>query len=892
MIVGREAEQARIQALLDEARRGRTGTLVVLGEPGIGKTALLDEVCAHGSSLRVLRVTAVEAESPTPFAGLDALLRPLHSFLPRLVAPQRAALEVALAVSGDGGAEPLAVGAGTLTLLAEAAAEQPLLVCIDDAHWLDPPSANAVAFAARRLVAEEIAFLVALRPGKESPFEKGFAQLALPPLRRGDARRVLSLRVEDVPAASVERLLDLAEGNPLALLELPAAVAAPVPDAASSPSGRVSQAFASRLEAMPRPVRMMLALGAVEPDGAAVRRAGSVLGLDGEPTGVLDASRLAWLDVDGIHFRHPLVRSLAYTGLTSEERRDVHRALAEVLTDERDRDRRAWHLGAAATDADDEVAALLEQTAERARRRGGNGAAADALERAAHLSRGEVDRARRMTAAARSAFWAGEPARALRLAEAALACAPDATARADALLEHASIRGAQGVSYDEERFTAAVAGLEGLDPDRLTRLLMSGVTWRMQALDATGAVERADRLERVARSAGGWWGPRGLATAAAAHLAAGDTERFWALFEEVLDDDAVTANMALDLVWAERYAEARHALDASLRDGRTTGNRMRVIWNQACLAHLEVRLGRLAEAELAAAEAIALGEAHGTLLWLAVSRAALAVAQAWQGSEESRVTAAAAAAGARAAGTLIDELAARAGAGLIGTGVGDWEAVVEELTPSEQVWHASSFMEPGAAPFVPDLIEAHARLGDEAEARRALDRFRLAAERAQRRWALAAVARCEGLLAGSDSFDEPFGRALALLEGTPIVLERARAQLAYGGRLRRAGRRRDARIQLRAAHEAFTASGAKPWADRAAAELKATGAKLGPRAPERRAQLTPQELQIAHLVAEGRTNKEIAVQLYLSPKTIEYHLANAYRKLEVHSRAELTRVIS
>ena len=201
-------------------------------------------------------------------------------------------------------------------------------------------------------------------------------------------------------------------------------------------------------------------------------------------------------------------------------------------------------------------------------------------------------------------------------------------------------------------------------------------------------------------------------------------------------------------------------------------------------------------------------------------------------------------------------------------------------------------MEPSAVPFVPDLAEAHIRLDETAGAEHVLGRFRQAAERAQRRWALAAVARCDGLLAPPGSFDDPFRHALSLLEGAPTVLERARAELAYGERLRRAGRRREARIQLRAAHETFASSGAAPWADRAAAELAATGENLGARTVERRSQLTPQELQIAYLVAEGKTNKEIAVRLYLSPKTIEYHLANAYRKLDVHSRAELTRVVS
>ncbi len=891
MIVGRETERARLRTLLDEARRGRTGVLVAVGDPGIGKTALLDDLCAEASFTRVLRATGVESESTVPFAGLDAVLRPLVDLLPRLVPPQRAALETALALSAGAEAEPLAIGAGTLSLLAEAASEQPLLVCLDDAHWLDPPSAVALAFAARRLVAEEIAFVIATRPGEPSALVCGFPELELAPLARDDARRLVEGR-PDVPTRLVERVLDLAAGNPLALLELPPSAGEPVPMLEPLPSGRVRQAFAARLDALPDEARLVLALAAVELDPDAVRRAAALLGLDEESVAAAEASGLARLEAGGVHFRHPLVRMLAYASLEPEQRRKAHDALARVLTADVDRDRRAWHLGSARTSPSPDVAALLEETAERARARGGNRAAADALERAARLSPRIEDRARRLTAAARSAFWSGDSKRGRELAEEALSLAPDSGARADALLEIAGIRGAQGDTYDEDRFTASVAGLHDLDPDRLTRLLLFTVSWRAQALDATGAVERATELERVAREAGAWWRPRGLAAAAAAHLCRGDSDRFWTLFQEVIDDDAVTANMALDLVWTERFAEARHALEATLLEGRSSGNTIRIIWNQACLAHLETRLGRLDAAQLAASEAITLGEAHGTAFWVAIARAALAVVEAWQGADECLRTAADAIAAARNAGSLVDELSARGASSLCRAASGEWEALAEELGPAERSWYESSFMEPSAVTFVPDLVEAYVRLDETGAAERLLGRFREAAERSQRRWALAAVARCEGLLAPSESFDEFFRSALSLLDGAPTVLERARAELSYGERLRRAGRRREARIQLRAAHETFAVVGAVPWTNRAVAELAATGETLGTRTVERRSQLTSQELQIAHLVAEGRTNREIAVRLYLSPKTIEYHLANAYRKLDVHSRAELTRLVS
>jgi len=320
---------------------------------------------------------------------------------------------------------------------------------------------------------------------------------------------------------------------------------------------------------------------------------------------------------------------------------------------------------------------------------------------------------------------------------------------------------------------------------------------------------------------------------------------------------------------------------------------MRVIWNQAALATLELRLGRLVQATTAAAEAITLGDTHGIHNWAGLGRGALAGVHAWRGEiDPCREAVVDAVAAAREARSLADELAARSALGLLWLGLGRHEDVLDELLAPQHLWAESTHIEPGSAAFVPDLVEAHAHLGRLEDARLVLEHFRAAAERTNRRWALAAVARCDGILAPTGGFAESFERSLALLDGSPLALDRARTQLVYGERLRRAGRRREARIHLRAAHEAFAAVDAVPWAERAGAELRATGETVGPRTPDRRGELTPQELQIAALVGEGRTNKEIAARLYLSPKTIEYHLGNAYRKLGVHSRVELTRVVA
>jgi DNA-binding CsgD family transcriptional regulator len=887
VVIGREAERARIDALLEAGRRGRTGGLVVSGEPGIGKTALLEDAVARAAGMRVLRLTAVESESTLPFAGLHALLRPLVELLPRLEEPQEQALRIALALTTGDQPDVLAVNAGTLGLLAEAAAERPVLVAIDDAQWLDAPSADALVFAARRLEGEELVFVVAIRADESSAFDRAFERLELGPLARGDAQALLSRRREPVPPSGVERLLELAEGNPLALLELPAGLAEDTPDEVTAPD-RVRKAFAARLDTLPAESRRALALAAAEPDPAAVRIAAETLELGGAALAPAEAAGLVRLDADGVVFRHPLVRSLAYSAVDPALRRDAHRALAEALRDDADRDRRAWHLAAAATEPDEELARLLEETADRAEARGGHAAAARALERAARLSRDRAAIARRLTRSARLAFWAGDADRALRAAEEAAEVAPDQQARTNALLEIVSVREAQTSSHSDP-ILDALAHIEGLAADESVRVLLLVINQRSAALDARGAVDLVPRIVDSARQADSWWKPRGLTVAACAHLAAGDPAGFERFLAEAADDEGAVANHALDLVWAERYDLARRTLETTLREARLSGNRMRIIWNQMCFAHLELRVGRLGAATTAAAEAITLADAHGMRNWAGIGRSALAGVHAWRGDTDAcRTVADEALAAARESYVLPDELAAHGALGLLAVGLGRYEEAVDELAPLHRLWAGSTHIEPSSAAFVPDLVEAHAHLGEVEEARRVLESFSGPAERTRRQWALAAVARAEGILAGANAFAEAFERSLALLDSSPLTLDRARTQLSYGERLRRGGRRREARTHLRAAHEAFAAVDAVPWAERAAAELRATGATVGPRTPDRRAELTPQELQIADLVGEGKTNKEIASQLYLSPKTIEYHLANAYRKLGVHSRVELT----
>jgi DNA-binding CsgD family transcriptional regulator len=904
VVVGRELERARIRALLEAARRGRTAVLVLVGEPGIGKTALLDDACSSTSGMRVLRATAAESESTLSFAGLHALLRPLLDLLPRLGEPQARALRVALSLNDGDVPDRLAVNAGTLALLAEAAAERPLLVVVDDAHWLDRPSADALGFAARRLEGEELAFLFARRAGEPTDLDRPFEQLGLEPLERSDAQTLLSYRPEPVPADAVGRILDLAAGNPLALLELPVALAVDAPRAEGTATDRVRRAFAARLESLPQPARLALVLAAAEPDPGAVRRAGESLGLDEGALVAAEAAGLVQLGPGGVTFRHPLVRSIAYSAVDPAERRAAHQALSEAIPDPRNRDRRAWHLGAAATEHDEEIAALLEATADRARARGGYATEARALERSAELSPDEQDRARRLHAACRAAYWAGEKAHALRLGELALGLAHDALVRADIRHQLAVIadfdRELRHSSPSSRQLERTASEVEPLDPARAIALLGIVLQRHRQLPDAAAAHEVAVRRLALAERVGGERLIRALQDVAATHCLRGDV----AEAEQLLDRVAVAREQATELpvyasqaaeplLWLERYDELRDLLAGSLERARSEENLLRVSFDLTNLGTLELRLGRLEAAARAAGEALLLAESTQSHYLEACDLAVLAGVDARRGDRvacESHAERAASLAHTLDDNSILAE--SKLALGVLALGEGRYGDAAAELEPVARIVLKGGIREPNVVPYGPELVEAYARLGRHEDAARELEALEQAAHACRRHSALAAAARCRGLLAPNESYDVHFEEAIASYSARSMDFEQARTELGYGERLRRTGRRREARVQLRAALEQLQAIGAAPWAERARAELHATGETVGARPPRGTEQLTPQELHIAELVGEGRTNKEIAARLYLSPKTIEYHLANAYRKLDVHSRAELTRIIS
>ncbi len=503
MLVGRHRELEQIDAVLNEARRGRSGTLAIVGEPGVGKTSLLEQARERARDLRVLTASGVESESELPFAGLHELLRPLLDLLSRIPAAQARALGAALGVE-QAAPDPFAVGVGTLSLLVEAAEEIPVVVLLDDVQWLDHASANAMLFAARRLRLEQIAVIAALRAGSAPAFD-ALPRLDLEPLATEDARHLLRTRQSPVAPADEERVLAAAAGNPLVLLELPVELAQDLPTATSSHE-RLRRTFAQRIDALPTEARLGLLLAAAESDAATVRRAAVLQHLEHPLTPAEDAG-LIRVSQEALDFRHPVVRSLAYANASAQERAAAHRALAEASSDAGDIDRRAWHLAAAANAPDETVAALLEQTAERAIARGGQAAAARALERAARLSLAALNRARRLVAAARAQRSGGDANKARALAEEARSLTDEPALRADiAFLLH--VIGQWNGSASDEALLLRELEVEGIDDERRLKLLMLVIGGRMDRWDATGAAALAPQLEHYATGAGPDWALR------------------------------------------------------------------------------------------------------------------------------------------------------------------------------------------------------------------------------------------------------------------------------------------------------------------------------------------------------------------------------------------------
>ena len=897
MLLGRDRERQELDAALAAARLSRSSVLVVAGEPGIGKTTLLEHASeqALSSGMRVLRARGIESEARVPFAGLLELLRPALTALDRIPAPQRAALEGALALRPASAQDRFAVGAALLNLLAAHAEDAPVAVLVDDAHWLDGSSADALLFAMRRLVADPIAVVVAVRDDERS-FVEG-AQLPTLVLRGLDRESAAAL----VGDAAVDRLYSATAGNPLALLELApeASRLAELPIDTPAPiQGSVVRGFVRRAEALPERTRGALLV-------AAASDTGDLASLERAHPGSLDdllpaeADGLVALRDGRVDFRHALARSAVYGAAGAAERRAAHRALADALPD-RDADRRAWHLALATVGPDDAASSALEQAGGRAYERSAYAVATAAYERAATLS---LTPAELLYRAADAAWLAGQPDRALALLDDAERheLDDDLAVRVEHLCGQITAR--RGPVNEARSILAGVAERAAvLDVERAVLIYAEATVVSFYAGDAREMLRTGSRAVELARETNG----RAAIFAGLAHgmalVFAGEGEdgarsirqavASLEASDELRDDPHLVVWAAMGPLWL-REAEA----------GRSLWERaLELVRSRAALGALPELLVHVARdwattdewpaANAAYGEAIALARETGQGVALGFGLAGLAWLEARQGRDaECRAHAAEAREACRLIGVRVHELWALAALGDLELGLGRPEEAVRHYEEWDKLLHEREIEDTDLSP-APELVETYLALARADDAAAVAAPHEESARAKGQPWALARAARARGLLADDESFAEEFEAALALHEQTPDVFEAARTRVVYGARLRRAGKRVRAREQLRDAFEAFEALGALPWADRARTELEATGEKARKRDASTLDQLTPQELQIAFLLAEGRTTREAAASMFLSPKTIEYHLRNVYRKLGVRSRPELAAAVA
>jgi DNA-binding CsgD family transcriptional regulator len=900
MLVGRESERSAVDALLQSARSERSAALVLRGEPGIGKTALLEYATDSAHDMTVLRCVGIEAEHELPFASMHQLVRPCLELVDRLPAPQAAALRGALGLSFDAIQDRFLVSAGLLSLLAEACDERPVLCCVDDAQWLDPPSAEALVFAARRFQAEPIALLMAARSGDGREFDApGLDELEIVGLDEQHAQALLSARLDRPVAPDVAlHLLQSAHGNPLALLELPLALSEAQLDGVEPiigpppVRGAVEAAFGSRVAELPDPTRRLLLLAAADDAGdlATVQSAAEALGLD--LTDLDEAERRGLVRIEGgVAFRHPLVRSAVYRAATRSERREAHEALAAAVEDPVSG---AWHRAVVADRPDEGLAGELERAGMQAVGRSAHATAAVTFERAADLSVDAAARGRRLRGAAQAAMDAGrlDGAVAMVARSRALASDPFEVAQLDVIL--ATEAGRRGSPADGSRMLREAADtVAEVAPELATELALWSVFTGLQAgWDLERFVESDRVLERIAFDGTLGVFARDVAAGLNAMFAgdnAGAGDRFAAALEH-RDEMTGQRTVAMPVfIWAiagdwQNARRASERMIATLRaDGIVTG----LVGALPLLAYGEMALRRLRSAHATVTEGIELARQlaydNDETGFLGVQARILAVQGDEQGCRETA-----------------QEALRRSVTNGIGWATKNARLALAELelglgNPREAIAHFEQIDPSPVPPLVamatPDLVDAAIRAGEEDRAAAAADRFAEWAPVSRAPFVHGMVARCRAALAEDpDEAEGLFREARELHGGDAPPYERARTQLAYGERLRRDRRKTEARAQLREALEIFEGLGTVPWAERARGELNATGESARKRDASTIDDLTPQELRIAQLVAAGASNRDAAAQLFVSPKTVEYHLRKVFLKLGVSSRIELARV--
>ncbi|HEY2438095.1 MAG TPA: LuxR C-terminal-related transcriptional regulator [Solirubrobacteraceae bacterium] len=893
----RREEREVLDRLFVAVRGGQSGVLVVSGEPGVGKTALLESAISSEAGFRVARAAGVESEMELAFAALQQLCAPTLDRLGQLPAPQRDALGVAFGLRAGDAPDRFLVGLAVLSLLAVVAEEQPLLCVVDDAHWLDRASAQALVFVARRLLAESVALIFATRdPGEEL---KGFPKLVLEGLRNGDARALLGSAVRVPLDERVrERLVAETRGNPLALLELPRGLTAvELAGGFGLPNtlplwGRIEDSFRRRLAGLPAETQRLLLVAAAEPlgDPVLVWRAAGRLGI-----GVQAAS-----DTDGlltigtrVTFRHPLVRSAVYRAASPKERQAVHRALADSTDREVDPDRRAWHLAHATAGFDEDVASELERSAGRAQARGGLAAAAAFLERAAALTLEPSRRAGRALAAAQAKHQAGAFDAALELVSIAESGPLDERQRGQVDLLRGQIAFSVGPGIEAHLLLLKAAKrLEPIDQKLARETYLEALTAAFfpGILTSGATVLETARAVRGAPTSSAPGAPDllldGLALLITEGYAAGTPVLRKAL--DALQREEISRGEGRRWLWfSARVAaflwedEAWDALSARFLElAREAGDLSTLPLALNTRSGVHVFRGEFAIAASLVEEAVAINEATGSSFPPYAAHALVAF-RGREAETSQLIEAATTEVMSRGEGqglTIIDWASAvlNNGLGQYGNALDPAQRAAEDVSPSGlRNWG------------MVELVEAATRSGNPTLAADALERLSRTTAPSGTDWAIGVEARSRALLSEGDAAETLYRKAIERLERTCVRAELARAHLLYGEWLRRERRRLEAREQLRTAHELFTEFGMEAFAERARVELEATGEHARRRTVETRDNLTPQEAQISRLAAEGATNQEIAGQLFISPSTVDYHLRKAFRKLGVKSRHQL-----
>jgi DNA-binding CsgD family transcriptional regulator len=901
---GRSDECALLDGMLAAVRGGESRTLLLRGEAGVGKSALLDHLIGAAADVRVVRAEGVESEMELPFASLHQMCGPLLEYLELVPAPQREPLEVVFGLRAGTAPDLFLVGLAVLSLLCSAGERSPLLCVIDDAQWLDRASARTLAFVARRLLADPVALVFAAR---QTPEElRGLPELQIGGLGNVDARALLSSAVQSLGDERVrDRIIAETGGNPLALLELPRGLTATQLAGgfgllrAQAVSGRIEESFERRLQALSEESRLLLLLAAAEPlgDPMLLWRAADRAGLSA--AAALAAEEDGLLSIGArVIFRHPLVRSAVYRSAQPEERRAAHLALAAATDRDADPDRRAWHLAAAAAGPDEEVAKELERSAGRAQARGGLAAAAAFLERSVTLSIDPARRTDRALAAADSSVRAGDFEATLALLATAEAGPLRELQRSRLDLLRAELAFSQRHGSDAPPLLLRAAKtLEALDPKLARETYLDAWSAALFA----GRLARAGGLEDVSRAA--------LAAPAATEPARPPDLLLDGLALLLMDGRAAATPMLQRA--AAGFAAEGAGVDEVLRWGWLATIAAVVVWDyEACVAIAArgVQLARdagaltvLTVALNILAQAVALGGQYGRAAQLIAEAEAVTAATgtsvlqygalylaAYRGREDEisgLIEATAREATADGQGNAVGfTTLARA---VVANGAGRYQ---DALAPARDTSEDMPELVTSLWGLI-ELVEAAARSGEIEIARMAVERLAERNDASANDWGRGIEARARALVSEGDVAEGLYREAIERLSRTPLRPELGRARLLYGEWLRRENRRSDARPQLRSAHELLSEVGMELFAERARIELLATGEKVRKRTVETRDELTAQERQIAMMAGDGLSNPEIGGRLFLSPRTVEWHLRKVFTKLGISSRRELVKAL-